>query len=179
MTTTAKNPFEVVAAMPRRPFDNDKKFTSAELSNMQSITSAPADNVVDAEVTASDLANPAAAQKVKKPRPARANNLHPELDLDALHVMTGVKMGTRAPKQTEKWGALFDVKLAAVGNAIYVPAIYAGGIAAAALKRKKTALKAGKQLGEFPMYKVAVAGVANGIKGIADGTRIVMVGRVA
>lgn len=177
--STALNPFQAVAAMPRRPVDNDKKPTEPEPSNMQPITATPSDNVVDAEVTAADLRKTAAAPKVKKSVPQRANHYLPDLDLDALDVMTGVKMGSRAVKQTEKWGQLFDVKLAAVGHAIHVPSIYAGGIAAAALKRKKTALAAGKKLGEFPLYKVQHAGLAKGIKGIPDGTSIVMVGRIA
>ena len=116
----------------------------------------------------------------KKSSPQRGPRAYPDLDLDALDVMTGVKMtASRLPKEGSKWDRLFDVKLNAVGNAVYVPAGCHGGIAAAALKRRKAAEAQGLQPGQYPVYKVARAGTAKAVRGIEDGTPISMVCRVA
>ncbi len=112
----------------------------------------------------------------KKSVPQRGHRVYPDLNLDELEVMTNVKMPGRLPKEQGKWDKLFDVLLRDVGNAVYVPTDCHGGIAAAALKRRKAA----EAQDQSPnVYKVARAGIAKDVRGIKDGTPISIVCRVA
>lgn len=118
-----------------------------------------------APITGIDMS--AAAKKM----PQRASHSHPPLNLDDLEVELGVPMDRRQVAGESKWDALFDRKLTKVGMSVLVPTLYQGGISAAALKRKKAGLPG--------VFKLARAGIAQGVKGIPDGTPVSRVGRVA
>ena len=161
-------PFELVAAMPR----HGKK---PEAAKVEETHASPVLHQERPVVTAVSLsAKPAAAVATK-----HRSHVKPPINLDELEVMTGVNMGRRAMTTTPQWDQLFDVMLVNVGNAVRVPSIYHGGIAAAALKRRKAAIKAGTPADQVPLYKIRRDGIAKGVKGIVDGTPVSLVGRVS